>query len=305
MDRLKRLETFLLVADSGSFSVAAERSRQSKGSVSKQIKQLEEDLGVRLLQRTTRRVSLTDTGRAYLQRCREALGLLEEAEREAGHETAQARGQLRVNAPMSFGVRHLAPLLADYRAAHPDVAVELSLNDRRVDLVEEGYDLAIRIGVLEDSSLVARRLADCRMVVCAAPNYLARRGRPSTPDDLLEHDCLCYSYTFQGETWPLVGADGKRVAIRPRGPLIANNGDALAVAAVSGMGIVLQPSFIVAPDLRAGRLERVLPGYEVPTLQVSALYAPGRYLPLKVRSFIDFLAARFAPEAPWDAGLPT
>lgn len=305
MDRLKRIETFLLVADSGSFSVAAERSRQSKGSVSKQIKQLEEDLGVRLLQRTTRRVSLTDTGRAYLQRSREALSLLEEAEREAGQETAQARGRLRVNAPMSFGVRHLAPLLADYRAAHPDVEVELSLNDRRVDLVEEGYDLAIRIGVLEDSSLVGRRLASCRMVVCAAPEYLASRGRPSTPDDLLEHDCLCYSYAFQGETWPLVGADGKRIAIRPRGPLIANNGDALAVAAVSGMGIVLQPSFIVGPDLRAGRLERVLPGYEVPTLQVSALYAPGRYLPLKVRSYIDFLAARFAPEAPWDAGLPT
>lgn len=305
MDRLKRLETFLLVADSGSFSVAAERSRQSKGSVSKQIKQLEEDLGVRLLQRTTRRVSLTDTGRAYLQRSREALSLLEEAEREAGQETAQARGRLRVNAPMSFGVRHLAPLLGDYRAAHPDVEVELSLNDRRVDLVEEGYDLAIRIGVLEDSSLVGRRLASCRMVVCAAPEYLASRGRPSTPDDLLEHDCLCYSYAFQGETWPLVGADGKRIAIRPRGPLIANNGDALAVAAVSGMGIVLQPSFIVGPDLRAGRLERVLPGYEVPTLQVSALYAPGRYLPLKVRSYIDFLAARFAPEAPWDAGLPT
>ncbi len=304
MDRLKRLESFVLVADTGSFSAAADRSRQSKGSVSKQIKELEEDLGVRLFQRTTRRVSLTEAGQSFLVRCREALGLLEEAQLEAGQQTAHARGRLRLNAPMSFGIHHLAPLLSDYRVEHPSVEVDLTLNDRRVDLVEEGYDLAIRIGRLEDSSLVARRLASCRMLLCAAPAYLKRLGDPKSPEELSRHDCLCYSQAFQGETWPLIGPDGAKLSIKPSGPLIANNGDALAVAAVAGLGIVMQPSFIVGPALKAGRLVPVLPGYHVPPLEISALYAPGRYLPLKVRSFIDFLAARFGPKAPWDAGLP-
>ncbi|MBV8235668.1 MAG: LysR family transcriptional regulator [Acidimicrobiia bacterium] len=300
MDRLAAMEAFVRVVERGGFTAAAEELRLSRAMVSKHVQDLEEHLGARLLNRTTRKVSLTEAGRVYYERSLQLLADLAETEEAVGELQARPRGRLRVNAPVSFGALHLAAAVADYMAAYPEVTVELTLNDRIVDLVEEGYDLALRIARLTDSSLIARRLAPCRMAVCASPAYLGRAGQPEHPDDLTRHNCLGYSYGQARDEWRFDGPEGA-ASVRVRGTLQANNGDALRAAALRGAGLVLLPSFIVGADLTAGRLVPVLSGYRVPELGIHAVYPHSRHLSAKVRSFVDFLVPRYGETPTWDA----
>lgn len=293
MDRFKQLQAFVRTAERGSQSAAGRELGITPAMVGRTLRALEDRLGVRLLHRTTTRQSLTPAGEAFHAGAAAVLDALEAAERAASERQAEPQGVLRVNAPMSFGVRHLVPALAAFGAAYPRVRVELVLNDRVVDLVDEGYDVAVRIGTLRDSTLVARRLAVCRMVLCAAPDYLRRHGAPATPDALRGHACLLYSNS-PGGSWMLGGQ-----AVAVSGPLVANNGDALMQAALAGQGVILQPTFIVGDALRGGGLVLLLPEWPARDLHVHAVYPAARNLPPKVRRFVDFLAGRFGP-APWD-----
>ena len=299
MDRLESITTFIKVAELASFTAAAQALNISRTVASDRVMQLEQRLGVKLLHRTTRRVSLTEAGLAYLDRARQALAMLEEAEQEATHLTGRPRGVLRVNAPVTFGFRHIAPAVASFLTAHPDLGVELTLTDRMVNLLEEPVDVVVRVGRLVDSSLVARRLAPCRIVVCAAPSYIAARGMPTTPADLVHHDCLSYAYAAEGDLWRFE-RNGVQESVRVSGRVWSNNGDALYHAALEGLGILLNPTFIIADALRDGRLLPILPGWQTPQLSVNAVYPPNRFLPAKTRAFIDHLAGLFGPNPYWD-----
>lgn len=302
MDTIDGMRTFVAVVEAGSLSAAARRLDMSPQLVSKYVAQLEDRLGARLLNRSTRRLSLTEAGRAYSERCRHIIDQIDETESAVGEMSAQARGTLRVNAPMSFGVTHLAPAITAYQALQPDVAVEMLMNDRVVDVVSEGFDLAIRIGKLEESALVARQLAPVRLVVCASPGYLAKHGRPATPADLARHNCLVYTYYSARADWTFA-RDGEMHTVHVGGRLVANNGDAICRAAVADGGIILQPTFIVGDELRTGRLEPVLDDYDLPALGAYAVYAHRQYLSAKVRTFVDFLAGHFGDPPYWDVGL--
>ncbi len=299
MDRFNAMSIFVQVVDSGSFSAAAERLGLSRAQVSKSVMQLEAHLDTRLLNRTTRRISLTDSGRIYYERSRAILDEVTEAEECAREDTAEARGVLTVGAPTSFGLLHLQPLIPGFLAAHPQVQISLSLADRFLDVVAEGFDVALRIAELEDSSLIARRLAPCRRVLCAAPSYLQKNGTPRVPQDLAIHACLVYSNELRPDTWTLHGPAGsERVTVN--GPVCADNGDILCAAAEAGLGVTLLPTFIVGEALSAGRLVTVLDDYCPPDLTINAVYPSRRFLSAKVRSFVDFLAEAFAGEPDWD-----
>jgi DNA-binding transcriptional LysR family regulator len=300
MDRFLSMEAFVRVVERGGFSAAAKEMRISRAMVSRHVQELEQHLGARLLHRTTRKVALTEAGQVYYDRSAHLLSELAAAEGEVGELHTRPRGNLKVNGPVVFGARHLAAAVADYMAAFPEVNVELTLNDRFVDLVEEGYDVAIRIGRLEDSSLMARRLAPCRFVVVASPAYLARRGVPRVPADLGAHDCVRYMYGEGGETWHFVGPDGPG-SVRVHGQLRTNNGEAMRIAAVQGRAIAALPSFIVSEELASGALVPVLREYGVPEMALHAVYPPGRNPSAKLRSFIDFLVPRFGETPAWDA----
>jgi len=300
MDRLAAIEAFVTVAECGSFSQAAERLHASKSVISRQVGALEAELGARLLHRTTRALTLTEAGRSYLERATRILADLAEANASVGQLQAAPRGRLRVNAPVSFGFLHLAPALPDFLARYPDVAVELTMNDRFVDLVDEGFDVAVRIGKLEDSSLVARKLAPMRRIVGAAPAYLAQRGTPASPDDLTAHECLCYTNLGPSQEWRFVRPDGRAWPVEVRGRLHANNGDALRAAALRGFGIAVLPSFLVGRDVQSGALVSVLEDYMPQDSALYAVYPHARHLSPKVRAFVDFLAERFGPDPYWD-----
>jgi DNA-binding transcriptional LysR family regulator len=300
LDRLKGLEVFAKVANCGSLSAAARSMGLSQTMVTKHLAAVESRLGAKLFHRTTRRLSITEAGRSYLEASERILADIEAADAAIAADRVEARGLLRLNAPVVFGTRQIAPLLAEFAQRYPRVTVELGLNDRLVDLAEEGWDLAIRIGNLRDSSLVARRIAPCRTVVCAAPAYLKARGTPRKVDDLLAHNCLGYTLSQSGAGRWTFGRQAE-LSIQITGDLRANNGDALRSAAVAGQGIIYQPTFIVADDLREGKLTALV--LDHPTselLGVHAVYLPDRHAPAKVRAFIDFIATRFAPEPPWD-----
>lgn len=301
MEHLPAMAVFARVVDSHGFSAAARQLGISKSAVSKQVARLEDLLGARLLQRTTRKLALTEVGRVFHEHCTRMLAEAEEAERAVSSLSAEPRGLLRLNAPMSFGVLHIAPHLPEFLARHPDVRIDMTLNDRYVDLVDEGYDLAVRIARMADSALVARRLAPMRHVVCAAPSYLARRGTPKVPAELAQHDCLGYSYMATGDDWVFGGPDGP-VSVRVSGSLRANNGEALRSAALAGVGIVRAPTFLAGPDLKAGRLKPILCDFVPQDSAIYAVYPHRRHLTPKVRAFIDFLAERFGPEPYWDEG---
>jgi DNA-binding transcriptional LysR family regulator len=300
MDRFVAMEAFARVVERGGFTAAAQEMRMSRAMVSRHVQELEQHLGARLLHRTTRRVSLTEAGQVFYERSTQLLAELAAVEGEVGELHSRPRGTLRVNGPVVFGVLHLASAVSDYMAAFPEVTIELTLNDRTVDLVEEGYDMAVRIGRLEDSSLMARRLAPCRIVVVAAPAYLARMGEPGIPGDLVRHDCIRYMYGEGGEVWHFIGPDGPG-AVRVSGQLRTNNGDAMRVAAVKGRAIAALPSFIVSAELASGALVPILREYRVEEMAVHAVYPPGRNPSAKLRSFIDFLVPRFGETPSWDA----
>ncbi len=297
MDRFQSLSVFVAVAEKGSFSGAAEQLGLSRNMASRHVMALEDQLSARLINRTTRSVSLTSLGAAYYERARQILAELAAADREASLQSLTPRGRLAVNAPVAFGTRHVAPGLKAYMDRFPEVEVELTLNDRYVDLVEEGFDLAIRIGRLADSSLIARRLGEIGTSLCAAPGYLAARGTPQSPADLARHDCLGYAYATNRNQWHFTGPEGDvEVKVKPR--LWSNNGDCLTAAAIAGCGIVPQPDFLVRDALIDGRLERVLGAYGMARLGVHAVYPHSRQLSLRVRTFIDHLAESFQP-SPW------
>jgi DNA-binding transcriptional LysR family regulator len=300
MDRFEDLQAFVAVVESGSFTAAADRLDTAKSAISRRIAALEERLGVQLLRRTTRRLNLTETGRSFYEHSARILADLEEAESAVAQQHGELRGTLKVALPLSFGVRHMCAPIAEFSRRHPRVHFELDLNDRRIDLVEEGVDLAMRIGRLSDSSLIARRLFEARTVVCASKDYFERHGRPQTPDDLRDHQCLVYSNLPDPSKWTCRDRDGRRHSVAVNIAMTATSGDFLCAAAMQGLGIAMQPTFIAGEAISRGALVPVLTDYEWPVTPAYAVYPPTRHLSYRVREFIDFLAERFAGEPYWD-----
>lgn len=301
MDSLSDVAVFVQVVESGSFTAAADRLRVSKSVVSKYVTRLEDRLGARLLNRTTRRLSLTEVGSVFYERSREGLSTIEEAEQEVSRLQSRPSGTLRLNTPMTFGVMHVAPALPAFMKAYPDVAVDVSLDDRKVDVIEEGFDLSVRISELPDSSLVAKRLASCRHVVVASPAYLEAHGTPRRPEDLIGHNVISYRYQESALNWHFRGPDGKPVSMPVSGSLQMNNSLALREAMLAGVGIARTPTFVVGEDIRSGSLVPLLPGYEALELSIFLVYPQRRHLSPKVRAFIEFMAARISDPPYWDA----
>lgn len=298
MNQIEHIVAFVRVAELGSYTRAAESLDLSRTRISRQVMALEESLGVRLIQRTTRRLHLTEAGERYLLRAQSILQALDEAAAEVGQGNSDVRGRLRVNGPMSFGTRYLAPLVAQFMQSHPALEVRLDLNDRRVDLLEEGYDVAIRIGSLPDSSLVARRLTRCRLLFCASPEYLACYGQPRHINALTEHRCLRYRSGQNSADWQFASQ-----SLAVDGPLESNNGDVLTHAAEAGLGIAQQPSFLVTESIANGRLVPILTQEPAVLLDVHALYPARRYLPTKVERFIDLLAQAWGDPPVWEQNI--
>jgi DNA-binding transcriptional LysR family regulator len=301
MDRFLAMQVFTRVVEQGGFAKAAERLGISTSACSRHVAELEAHLDSRLLNRTTRRLSLTESGQAFYDRCVQVLADLAEAEQAAAASAARPRGTLKLTCAISFGVRHVAPLVGAFAARHPEMRFDVQLSDRFVDLVEEAFDLAIRIGESPTQNLMARKLGETCLVPCAAPLYLREHGAPETPADLARHACLTYEYLPQRNTWRFRDRTGREHAVRIAGPVHANNGEMLAAAAAEGIGIALEPDFIVGTDLAAGRLVRVLADYAPAPTSIYAVYPSRRHLSAKVRAFVDFLAERFAQAGDWTA----
>lgn len=296
------LAVFVSVVKHGNFVRAAADNALTASGVSRVISRLEEQLGVRLLQRSTRRLSLTETGALFYERVVQILKDLEEAEIEASADGLQPQGLLRLNVPVVFGRQHIAPLLPALREAYPAMSVELTLSDQYVDLIDEGVDMAIRIGALNDSRLIARRLCANRRLLVASPDYITRHGEPLCAADLEHHECLIFTALERSHQWSLVGPEGP-VTFSPKGSLISNNGEALTEAAKRGAGIALGATFSIADALLSGELVRVLPGYEFEATAIYAIYPSTRQLSGKVRASVDFLAKMLAGPPSWDKRL--
>lgn len=299
MDKFAAARIFVKVVEAHGFTAAANELGLSRSAVSKSVSQLERSLGAQLLNRSTRFVSPTETGAVYYDRCVTILADLDDADKAVLELQGEPRGSIRLNAPMSFGTLHLGSALADFMAIYPKVRIEATLNDRLIDPVQEGFDLTVRIAELEDSSLIAKKLAPAKRVLCAAPAYLQNHPEPALPSDLKHHDCLHYGYLPTGNTWRLKGPDGgQKVSIN--GVLCSNNAEMLMAGAISGAGIALLPTFIAGAELQAGRLVSVLPDYSPPEISIYALYPPNRHLSVKLRLLIDFLGDRFGDPPYWD-----
>jgi DNA-binding transcriptional LysR family regulator len=297
MTNLGDLEVFVRVIAAGSMSTAARDLGLSPAVVSKRIKRLEDKLGTRLLQRTTRQISLTEAGQGFHERVLTVLGGLEEAEAFASGRSSEVNGTLKISASTSFGRMHVAPHLKPFMEAHPDLAIHLVLSDEFTDIVGGGFDLAIRIAELNDSSLVARRLAPVRRVLCASPDYLAEHGTPATLDDLKKHRCLP---AHNHDSWRLEGPNGP-VTLRPEGMLITNSSEVIREAVIAGLGIALRSTWDVGAELKSGKLVQVLPQYESSrNVALSAVYPSRQFLPAKVRLFIDYLAELYGPVPYWE-----
>jgi DNA-binding transcriptional LysR family regulator len=300
MRRFEELQAFVAVVEAGSFTAAAERLDAAKSAVSRRVSALEDRLGVQLLRRTTRKLNLTDTGHSFYEHSARILADLDEAEAAVLQEHGELRGTLRVALPLSFAVRHMSEPVAEFRRIHPRVNFEFDLNDRRVDLVQEGMDLALRIGHLRDSTMIARRLFDVRAVVCASPAYLEQHGTPERPEDLATHECLVYSNIADPGRWKYQDSQGVRHHVDVNIAMSATSGDFLREVAVQGLGIALQPTFIAGERIHAGELVPLLQDYDWPVAPAWAVYPPTRHLSYRVRAFIDFLADYFAGVPSWD-----
>jgi DNA-binding transcriptional LysR family regulator len=297
MDRFLEMQTFNAVVDAGSFVKAADALDLSKAAVSRYVVDIETRLGVRLLHRTTRKLSLTEEGQVFYARSKELLAELQEAEDEVTARVDAASGLLRVNAPFTFGILHLAPLWGEFKAQHPKVTLDITLADRLVDLVEEGYDMAIRIATLENSSLVSKRLATTRMALCASPQYLATHGTPQHPSELADHAVISYSYWATRDEWKFTGPQGP-VSVKTRPCIHTNSGDTCRAAALAHQGVILQPTFLVGKDLADGSLVELMPDYRSLELGIYAVYPTRKHVSAKVRALIDFLAVHFAGRGP-------
>ncbi|MBD5803670.1 HTH-type transcriptional regulator DmlR [Azoarcus sp. Aa7] len=298
MDRLQAMEVFVRVAEAGSFTAVADRLNVARSAITRQIAALEAHLGTKLLARSTRRLSLTSSGSAYLEKCRDILAMVEAAEGDLAGEKQAPRGQIRASVPMSFGVRHLMPLVADFITTYPEVSVDVEFSDRRVNLIEEGMDFAVRISEQIDPSLVIRRLSRSSLAVVASPDYLDRHGRPQHPEELLQHHCL--TYTLGSSLGWSFSVNGEPYSVPIKGRFRANNGDALLDAAIRGLGIVREPTFLTSQAVRAGLLEVLLPEYSATELHIYAVFPGTRYVPHRVRTLVDYLAERIGPVPYWD-----
>ena len=297
MDKFQEMRVFSAVVDASSFVAAADSLGMSKAAVSRYVSELEQRLGVRLMHRTTRKLSLTPEGEVFLARCRDILASIESSEAEISTRSVTASGLLKVSVPVSFGIRHLAPLWSEFLSDHPQVTLDVQLADRVIDLVDEGFDLAVRIARLPDSSLISRQLASTRLVLCAAPSYLKRRGTPAHPSELAQHDVLGYSLMAMGDQWQFTGPEGPvSVKVRPR--MWTNNGDSCVAAALQGSGIQLQPTFLIDDELASGQLVEILPQFRSVELGIYAVYPSRKFVLPKVKAMIEFLANELG-QAPW------
>jgi len=299
MQDLERMAIFAAVVETKSFSAASRRLGLSKSMVSKKVTQLEKSVGARLLNRTTRAMSLTEAGAIFYQHCKRIVEELEEAKHAVGKFHSEPQGLLRVSAPVAFGTLHVAPALPIFLARHPQVRIDMEIADRFVDLADEGFDVAVRIASDPGQNLAARKLAPVHRKMCATPEYFERMGRPATPGDLARHNCLTYTYLNPRGQWRLKGPDGD-ISVDSTGNLRLNDDEALSAAVLGGLGIALLPTFIVGKELQAGHLMSVLEDYIPVERDVYAVYLPNRHLSAKVRAFIDFLVERFGPEPYWD-----
>ncbi|MCJ8304092.1 LysR family transcriptional regulator [Shewanella sp.] len=300
MESFSAIPVFVAVVECGSFSLASEQLGVTKSAVSKRISQLEAKLGVQLLHRTTRKLSLTEAGERYFDYARNALTLANEGEDAISELQDRPRGRLRVNAPMAFGRLHIAPLIPDFLREHPQIEIDMMMDDKVVDLVGGSFDIAIRIGKLPDSSLIARRLAPCHSVLCASPAYLQRLGTPEKPAQLVSHNCLYYSYFQGGTEWRFNGPEGLESLV-PRGNYRVNNSEALLEALLAGLGICQMPTFIVGPAIADGRLVALLPEYRLPQHAIYAMLPGRKHIPAKIRVFLDCLLTHFDETLPyWD-----
>jgi DNA-binding transcriptional LysR family regulator len=297
MDKFQEMRTFVGVVDSGSFVGAADALEMSKPAVSRYIGELESRLGVRLLQRTTRKLSLTKEGEVFYVRCKELLANVDEAEAEITSHSGEAAGQLKLSVPVAFGELHLAPLWARFMARHPKVTLDVTLSDRVADLVEEGFDAAVRIMELSNSSLISRKLTSTRVVLCASPKYLKRHGAPKHPSDLAHHDVLDYTLRAMGENWQFDGPEG-RIVVKVAPKFRSNSGGTCRSGALQHMGLILQPDFLVGEDLRSGTLVEVLPQYRSHDIGVYAVYPTRKHVSPKVRMLVEFLLEAFRTK-PW------
>lgn len=300
LDSLSDIAVFVQVVDSGSFTAAADRLAISKSVVSKYVTRLENQLGARLLNRTTRRLSLTEVGRVFYERSRKGLADIEDAQSEVSRMQSEPRGTLRLNTPMSFGILHVAPALPEFLKLYPDITVDMNLDDRKVDVIEEGFDISVRISELPDSSLVAKRLGSCRHAIVAAPEYLERCGTPRTPEELRDHNIIAYRYQESALVWHLQTPDSKSTAVAVSGSLMMNNGLALRAALLEGVGIARTPTFVVGKDIREGRLIPILRDYKILEVTIFLVYPQRRHLSPKVRAFVDFMAKRITETPYWD-----
>lgn len=301
MDRLAAMQTFVRVADAGSFTAVANQLNVARSAITRQIAALESYLGVKLIARSTRRLSLTSAGASYIEQCREILDRIDEAEGQLAGERQTLRGMIRASVPMTFGLLHLTPLILEFSRTHPNIHIDLDFNDRHVNLIEEGMDFALRFTDHLPDTTVARRLTSCRLVVVASPAYLQQHGEPRHPEELAQHACLAYSLSSRS-TWAFqVG--GVQRSFEVSGPLTANNGNALQEAAVQGFGIAYQPTFIAAEAIRQGQLVAILKNFTTSTVDMYAVFPGTRFVPQRVRSFVDFLAERLGPEPYWEKDL--
>jgi DNA-binding transcriptional LysR family regulator len=298
MDRLTSLTVFVRVVEGGGFSAAARRLNMSVTAASKHVQTLEDRLGARLLNRTTRKVSLTEIGREYYERATQVLTELDEADRIASSLQATPRGLIRLHTT-TYLIRFLGPVLVEYQMLYPAVALDVTIGDRAVDLIEEAFDLSIRPTPPADSGLIIKRLAPWRYVLCCSPSYLADHPAPERPEDLAHHNCLRYPFAPTGDDWGFEGPDGRNVSVRARGDLITNSGELLRMMAIAGRGVLMAPSFVVGEDIIAGALVRLLPAYRPDAFAIHAIYPHRRHLSAKLRSLIDLLAERLAQNKQW------
>ena len=294
---------FVAVVESGSYSRAAEKLNITKSAVSKRISQLEDELGIRLIQRTTRHISLTEAGERYYEYVSQALSFAQQGVDAVSELQGEPRGKLKITAPMSFGVRHIAPFLTEFLQRYPHIELDLQFEDRMVDLVAEGYDLAIRIGHLSDSNLIAKRLVTCHSILCASPDYLAAHPVPSEPEHLNQHNCIKYSYFRGGNEWTFC-KNQQEFKVLPKGNMSVNNSEAIRRVLLSGLGIGQLPTFIVGKDVQEKRLVPIMSPYALPVHAVYAVYPERKHLPQKVSLFIAFLSEKYGQALPyWDEGV--
>jgi DNA-binding transcriptional LysR family regulator len=296
MDKFREMQAFVAVAESGSFVNAADQLETSKAAVSRYVAQLEERLGVRLMNRTTRRQSLTDEGHAFLAHCKETLALIHDAEEEIQNKRTSPTGLIRINAPLTFGILHLAPLWGKFTGLYPDVRLEVTLSDRLVDLVDEGYDLAVRVASMPSSTLISRKLASTSLVVCASPQYLKGKARLAQPSDLKNHSVISYSYLATGDEWVFQCPDGDmrgEIRVKTKPKIHTNNGDTCRSAALAHQGIILQPTFLVGPDIQRGDLVALLLEFKTTELGIYAVYPSRKLVSPRIRALVDFLVKEF------------